>query len=119
MIALIDDHRGSYGSRRFVTCTASGEAARSTVDALTFRAVTRALLSDHTWQSSTKAMLLVSSDASAESPRRAPGTVTSMFAVAPGPRLGRSQQASNASARVPAGGEGHPENTAGASSDRP
>jgi hypothetical protein len=34
-------------------------------------------------------MLLVSSDASAKSPRRAPGTVTSTIAVALGPRLGR------------------------------
>lgn len=32
--------------RRFVTCTASGTAARSTVEALTFRAVTRTLLFD-------------------------------------------------------------------------
>lgn len=36
-------------------------------------------------------MLLVSSEASAKSPRRAPGTVTSMFAVAPRPSFGRSQ----------------------------
>jgi hypothetical protein len=36
-------------------------------------------------------MLLVSRDASAKSPRRAPGTVTSAFATAPGPRFGRSQ----------------------------
>jgi hypothetical protein len=36
--------------------------ARSTVDALTFRAVTRSVLFNHTWQSSTKAMLLVSSE---------------------------------------------------------
>jgi hypothetical protein len=50
-------------TRRFVTCTASGAAARSTVEALTFRAIARTLLFDHTWQSSTKAVLLVSSDA--------------------------------------------------------
>jgi hypothetical protein len=73
----------AQGTRRFFTCTDSGADARSTVDALTFRAVTRTLLFDHTWQSSTKAMLLVSSDASAKSPRSAPGTVTSMFAVDP------------------------------------
>lgn len=77
--------------RRFVTCTASAAAARSTVDALTLRAVTRTLLFDQTWQSSMKAMLLVSSDASAKSPRRAPGTVTSTFAVAPRLSFGRSQ----------------------------
>lgn len=35
---------------RLVTCTASGAAARSTVEALTFRAVTRTLLFDQTWQ---------------------------------------------------------------------
>jgi hypothetical protein len=32
-----------------ITCTASGTAARSTVEALTFRAVTRTLLFDHVW----------------------------------------------------------------------
>ncbi len=53
-------------------------------------------------------MLLVSSEASAKSPRRAPGTVTSMFAVAPGARLGRSQLVSSASVRVPAGSDGQP-----------
>ena len=36
-------------------------------------------------------MLLVSSEASAKSPRRAPGIVTSMLAIAAGPSLGRSQ----------------------------
>ena len=101
---IVSDH----GNRRFVTCTASGAAARSTVEALTLRAVTRTLLFDHTWQSSTKAMLLVSSEASAKSPCRAPGTVTSTFAVAPGPRLGRSQLVSSASVRVAAGSEGQP-----------
>ena len=95
-------------TRRFTTCTDSATAAGSTVDALTFRAVTRTLLLLHTWQSSTKAMLLVSSEASAKSPRRAPGTVTSTFAVAPGPRLGRSQLVSSASVRVAAGSEGQP-----------
>lgn len=39
------------------------------------------LLGEQTWQSSTKAMLLVSSDASAKSPRRAPGTVTSALPI--------------------------------------
>jgi hypothetical protein len=62
---------GRQGTRRFSTCTDNAAAARSTVEALTFPAVTRTLLFDHTWQSSTKAMLLVSSDASAKSPRRA------------------------------------------------
>ena len=66
-----------HAARRFTTCTASGATARSIVDALTLHAVTRTLLLLHTWQSSTKAMLLVSSVASAKSPRRAPGTVTS------------------------------------------
>lgn len=94
--------------RSITTCTASGAAARSTVDALTFRAVTRTLLFDHTWESSTKAMLLLSSEASAKSPRRAPGTVTSTLAVAPGPRLGRSQLVSSASVRVPTGSDGQP-----------
>jgi hypothetical protein len=39
--------------------------------ALTFLAVTWTLSLDRTWLSGTKAMLLVSSDASAKSPRRA------------------------------------------------
>jgi hypothetical protein len=82
-----------------MTCTASGGAARSTVDVLTFRAVTRTLLLGHTWQLSTKAMLLVWSEASAKSPRRAPVTVKSTLAVAQGRRLGRSQVVSNASVR--------------------
>ncbi|TCZ63877.1 hypothetical protein [Roseicella aquatilis] len=56
-----------YGSFRFVTCTTIGAAARSTVEALMFRAVTRTLSFDQTLQSSTKAMLLVSSEASAKS----------------------------------------------------
>jgi hypothetical protein len=40
------------GTRRFVTPTDSAAEARSTVEALTFRAVTRTLLFDQTWQSS-------------------------------------------------------------------
>lgn len=47
-----------HDTRRFTTCTDSPAAARSTLDALTFRAVTRTLLFDQTWQSSTKAMPL-------------------------------------------------------------
>jgi hypothetical protein len=63
-----------HGIRRFTTCTANGAAARSTLEALTFLAVTRTLLFDHTWQSSTKAMLLVSSEASATWHRRTLGS---------------------------------------------
>jgi hypothetical protein len=68
---------------------------------------------------STKAMLLVSSEASAKSPRRAPATVTSMFAAAPAVRLGRSQVASSARLRVPTGTAGQPWSTAGAASGSP
>ena len=103
-----DGRSYAHGTRLLLTCTASGAAVRSTVDALTFRAVTRTLLFDHTWQSSTKAMQLVSSEASATSPRRAPGTVTSMLAVAPGPRLGRSQVVSSARRAPPPPGAGSP-----------
>ncbi len=85
-----------------------GAAARSTVDALMLRAVTRTWSFEHTWQSSTKAMLLVSSDASAKSPRRTLGTATSTLAVAPDARLGRFQLVSSASVRAPAGSEGQP-----------
>ncbi len=56
-------------------------------------------------------MLLVWSEASAKSPRRAPGTVTSTLAVAPGPKLGKCQLVqlvSSASACVSAGSEGQP-----------
>jgi hypothetical protein len=60
-----------HGNRRFTTWTDRPAAERSTVEALTFRAVTRTLLFDYRWQSSTEAMLLVSSEASAKSPRRA------------------------------------------------
>lgn len=74
-----------------MTCTASGAAARSTFEALTFGAVTRTLLFGHTWQCSTRAMLLASSDASAKSRRRAPGSVTSTLGVAPEPKPNTSQ----------------------------
>jgi hypothetical protein len=62
----------------------------------------------HTWQSSTKAILLLSSDASAKSPRRAPGIGTSMFAIELAVRLGRSQVVSSTSASVPAGSNEQP-----------
>jgi hypothetical protein len=42
---------------RLTTCTCSAAAGRSTVERLTFRAVTRTLTFHHTWQSSTKAMI--------------------------------------------------------------
>jgi CBS domain-containing protein len=62
---------------RGVAATGGGAAARSTVEALAFRAITRTLSSDHAWQSGTKAMLPVSRDASATTPRRVPGTAPS------------------------------------------
>jgi hypothetical protein len=104
------------GNRRFVTFTANGAAARSTVQAPTFLAVTHTLLFDHARKSSTKAMLLVSSEASAKSPRRAPGTVRSMFAVAPAARLGRSQVVCSTRLRVPIGTERQAWSTAGPAS---
>ena len=54
-ITRLSDH----GTRRFTTRTERASEARSTVDTLTFRAVTRTILFDHTWQSNTKAMLLL------------------------------------------------------------
>ena len=48
------------------TRTDSGGAARSTVEALTFRAVTRTLFLDQTWRLRIMAMLLLSSEASAK-----------------------------------------------------
>jgi hypothetical protein len=81
--------------------------------------VTRTLLFEQRRHQSTKARLLVSSDAPAKFPLRAPGTVTSTFAVAPGLSFGRSQVVSSASARVPAGSDGQPNRIAGASSGRP
>jgi hypothetical protein len=65
-----------------VTCNASFAAARSTVEALTFPAV-RHFQFDHTWQVSTQAMRLVSSNAPAKSRRRAGGNGTPDFAEAP------------------------------------
>jgi len=50
--------RADHGARRFTTCTDSRAAAKSTVEALTFLAVTRTQLFDQTWQSNTKAVLL-------------------------------------------------------------
>lgn len=61
-MSVADRH---HGTRRFVTPTDSVAAARSNVAPEIFRAVTRTLLLDQTWQSSTNAMLLVSSEASA------------------------------------------------------
>jgi hypothetical protein len=46
----------------------------------------------------TVALRTVSSEASVKSLQRAPGTVTSTFAVAPGPRFGKSQLVSSARA---------------------
>ena len=89
------------------------------MERLTFRAVTRTLSFDQTWQSSTKAMLLVSSEASAKSPHRAPGTVTSALVVAPGGMLGRSQLAEYISVLPPAGSAGPPDRIAGAALCRP
>ncbi len=89
-----------------MTCIARGAAARSTVGSLTYRTLTRTLLLLHTWQSSTKAMLLVSNEAPAKSPRRAPGIITSTLAVAPGPSPGWSQLVSSAVVRLPAGTDG-------------
>lgn len=107
-----------HATRRFVTCTESGAAARSTVDALTFRAVTRKLLLDQTWQSSTKAMLLVSSEVSARSLSRAPGPVTSTSAVAHATKLGRSLVAYSGMLRVLIGFAGQAWSTAGSASGR-
>ncbi len=69
-------------------------------------------------------MLLVSSEASGKSPRRAPGRVTSTFAVAPAARLGRSQDTSAANSRRPEpesdpDSSGVPFSTAGPASYRP
>ncbi len=57
----------------FAACTCSAATDKSTVVRIIFRAATRTLSFELTWQSNTKAMLLVSSDASAKSLRLAPG----------------------------------------------
>lgn len=98
--------QSTYGALRFVSLTASGAAARSSVDALTLRAVTGTVLLDHTSQSRRKALLLVSDDASAKSPRRASGTVTLLFALAPAVRLGSPDVLSSAKLRGPIGTKG-------------
>jgi len=89
-----------------------------------FRAITRTVLFDHTAASSSINRVDDTSDACARSPDRAPFTVTSMSAVAPGARLGRSQDTSAANSRRPEPNSapvsnGVPFSTAGAASGSP
>ena len=66
-----------------------------------FRAITRTVLFDHTAASSSMNRVDDASDADARSPARAPLTVTSSNEVAPGAKLGRSQDTSAANTRCP------------------
>ena len=92
---------------------------RSTVEALTLRTVLRMRLFDHARQSNTRAMLLMSSEASTKLLIRARGAVTTMFAVAPAVRLGRSLVVSGARLRVPTDTVERVQNMAGAASGSP
>jgi hypothetical protein len=89
-----------------------------------FRAITRTVLFDHTAASSSMNRVDDTSDAVARSPARAPFTVTSSSDVAPGARLGRSQDTSAANSRRPEPNSapvnsGVPFSTAGAASGSP
>ena len=110
----------THGTRRFTTCTHSVAAARSNVAPEIFRAMTRTVLFDQTaaWISMNR--VDDTSDAPARSPARALLTVTSISEVAPGARLGRSQDTSAANSRCPdCGSSGVPFSTAGAASGNP
>jgi len=66
-----------------------------------FRAKTRTVLFDHTAAWISINLVDETSDPCARSPARAPLTVMSMSAVAPGTRLGKSQDTSAANSRCP------------------
>ena len=85
-----------------------------------FRAITRTVLFDHTAALISMNRVDDTSDACARSPARAPVTVTSISEVAPGARLGRSDETSAANSRCPdCGSSGVPFSTAGAASGSP
>jgi hypothetical protein len=74
-MVLVPSLRKANGRRPCATCrlvapAESGAAAKLDVPSVMFRAITVSVVFDHTWQPSTKAMLLVSCEASAKSPRR-------------------------------------------------
>jgi len=76
-------------------------AARSNVVPEMFRVIIRTMLLDHTAASSSMNRVDDTSDASVRSPARAPLTVTSISVVAPGAKLGRSQDTPAANSRCP------------------
>jgi hypothetical protein len=89
-----------------------------------FRAITLTVLFDQTAASISMNRVDDTSDACARSPARAPFTVTSSSDVAPGARLGRSQDTSVANSRRPErnsapANSGVPFRTAGAASGSP
>ena len=85
-----------------------------------FLVITRTVLFDQTAASSSMNRVEDTSDACARSPARAPLSVTSISDVAPGARLGRSQDTSAANSRYPdCGSSGVPFSTAGAASGSP
>ena len=121
---LHDKSETAYGTLRFTTPTDSVAAARSNVAAEMCRAITRTVLFDHTAASSSINRFDDTSDACAISLARAPFTVTSSSEVAPGARLGRSQDTSAANSRRPEPSSapvnnGVPFSTAGAASGSP
>ena len=111
-------------TRRFVTCTDSAAEPRSKVAGEMFLATTRTVLLDHAAASSSTKRVDEASAAWARSPCRAPLTTTSSRLVAPGARLGRSQDTSAANSRRPEPNgapvsNGVPFSTAGAASGSP
>ena len=91
------------GIRRFVTATDSVAAPRSKAAPETLRASTRTVLLLHVKASSSMKRVEEASDASARSPCRAPGTVTSTRCTAPAASFGRSSVVSTANSRWPTG----------------
>jgi hypothetical protein len=92
------------GLRRFVTTTNNvAEPGSEVAEGETVRAITRTVLVVQGAASSSTKRVEEASAASARSPCRAPFTVTSSRAFAPGAGEGRSQDTSAAKSRVPTG----------------
>ena len=106
--------RPGYGTRRFDTAIDSVAAPRSNAAPEMFRAAMRTVLFDHANASSLMKRVDEASEASARSPYRAPGTVTSTRCTAPGASDGRSSGTSTTNSRWPTGRVGAPQWSAGA-----
>jgi len=95
-----------HATRRFDTPTDSVAATRLNVAPEIFRAITRTVSSDQAAVLSSMNRVDHTGGACAKSPVHAPLTLTSISEVAPGARLGRSQDTAAANSRCPTGAEG-------------